>query len=378
MGIWNQSNTHPLFAESDARYHSLTLTKMRRLLFIVTATTCSIGVCWTTLTFFGDSTKLWKDKALNETVTVEIPRLMIKSWYPWNSYTGMGYYLSFAFQFYYLLFSMLQANLSDVLFCSWVLFCCEQLQHLKGIMRPLMELSATLDTYRPNSAALFRNVSAGSKSELILNDEMENEKNSNYDMNISAIYSTKADWGAQYRAPTTLQSFNGMNGTNPNGLTKKQELMVRSAIKYWVERHKHVVRFVSAIGDTYGLALLLHMLTSTIMLTLLAYQATKIDGITVFALGVLGYLIYALAQVFLFCIFGNRLIEESSSVMEAAYSCHWYDGSEEAKTFIQIVCQQCQKAMTISGAKFFTVSLDLFASVLGAVVTYFMVLVQLK
>ena len=41
---------------------------------------------------------------------------------------------------------------------------------IQGIMRPLMELSATLDTYRPNSAALFRNVSAGSKSELILND----------------------------------------------------------------------------------------------------------------------------------------------------------------------------------------------------------------
>lgn len=35
--------------------------------------------------------------------------------------------------------------------------------------------------------------------------------------------------------------------------------------------------------------------------------------------------------------------QQSSSVMEAAYSCHWYDGSEEAKTFVQIVCQQCQK-----------------------------------
>lgn len=101
---------------------------------------------------------------------------------------------------------------------------------------------------------------------------------------------------------------------------------------------------------------------------------------TTYAATVLGYLFYALAQVFLFCIFGNRLIEEvrlfagfgsvllspflqSSSVMEAAYSCHWYDGSEEAKTFVQIVCQQCQKAMSISGAKFFTISLDLFASV---------------
>lgn len=71
---------------------------------------------------------------------------------------------------------------------------------------------------------------------------VENEKNTNYDLNISAIYSSKADWGAQYRAPSTLQNFNGQNGANPNGLTKKQELMVRSAIKYWVERHKHVVR----------------------------------------------------------------------------------------------------------------------------------------
>lgn len=69
---------------------------------------------------------------------------------------------------------------------------------------------------------------------------------------------------------------------------------------------------VSAIGDTYGLALLLHMLTSTIKLTLLAYQATKIEGVNVYALSVIGYLSYALAQVFLFCVFGNRLIEEVS------------------------------------------------------------------
>lgn len=65
----------------------------------------------------------------------------------------------------------------------------------------------------------------------------ENEVN---DGDISNLYSSKADWGAQFKAPASLQQFNG-NG-NPNGLTKKQEVMVRSAIKYWVERHKHVVR----------------------------------------------------------------------------------------------------------------------------------------
>lgn len=39
-------------------------------------------------------------------------------------------------------------------------------------------------------------------------------------------------------------------------------------------------RYVAAIGDAYGLALLLHMLTSTITLTLLAYQATKVPSET--------------------------------------------------------------------------------------------------
>lgn len=39
-------------------------------------------------------------------------------------------------------------------------------------------------------------------------------------------------------------TVSGGGGTGPNGLTKKQEILVRSAIKYWVERHKHVVRYV--------------------------------------------------------------------------------------------------------------------------------------
>lgn len=39
LGIWNQPNAHPLFAESDARYHSIALAKMRKLLVMVMATT---------------------------------------------------------------------------------------------------------------------------------------------------------------------------------------------------------------------------------------------------------------------------------------------------------------------------------------------------
>jgi gustatory receptor len=91
-----------------------------------------------------------------------------------------------------------------------------------------------------------------------------------------------------------------LNGKGPNNLSTNQEVLVRSAIKYWVERHKHVVkyeielgtyvegikilikinffvyRYVSLITDCYGVALLFHMLVSTVILTILAYQATKV------------------------------------------------------------------------------------------------------
>nr|AJF20962.1 olfactory coreceptor [Operophtera brumata] len=367
LAVWNQSNSHPLFTESDARYHQLALTKMRRLLYFICVMTVVSLICWVTLTFFGESVRLISSKDTNETLTEEIPRLPLKAWYPFDAMSGSMYIFAFVFQIYWLLFSTSISNFMDVMFCSWLIFACEQLQHLKGIMKPLMELSASLDTYRPNTAELFR-ASSTEKSEKVPDP---------VDIDIRGIYSTQQDFGMTLRgAGGRLQTFGENN--NPNNLTQKQEMLARSAIKYWVERHKHVVRLVGSIGDTYGTALLFHMLVSTITLTLLAYQATKINGVNVYAFSTLGYLCYTLGQVFHFCIFGNRLIEESSSVMEAAYSCQWYDGSEEAKTFVQIVCQQCQKALSISGAKFFTVSLDLFASVLGAVVTYFMVLVQLK
>lgn len=105
---------------------------MRKLFTIVMGTTFAAVACWTVITMFGESAISSIDPATNETLSVEIPRLPIKAQYPWNpSSSTPVYFLTFGFQVYYLLFSVVHANSSDVLFCSWVLFACEQLQHLK-------------------------------------------------------------------------------------------------------------------------------------------------------------------------------------------------------------------------------------------------------
>lgn len=69
--------------------------------------------------------------------------------------SGIAYIFSFAWQLYFLIFTMMQCSLADLLFCSWIQFSVSQLHHLKDILTPLIQLSSTLDTYRPNSANLF-------------------------------------------------------------------------------------------------------------------------------------------------------------------------------------------------------------------------------
>lgn len=96
--IWNQPNVHPLFAESDARYHSISLSKMRKLLVMVMGTTLFGVAAWTVITFFGESIKGVFDKATNETYIVDIPRLPIKATYPWDAMHGFFYWISFVFQ----------------------------------------------------------------------------------------------------------------------------------------------------------------------------------------------------------------------------------------------------------------------------------------
>lgn len=108
---------------------------------LVMLTTVAATVFWTTITFFGDSTKLARDYETNGTMVVEIPRLMLKSWYPWQIGGPTVYFGCLIFQFLYLLFSMIHSNSSDVLFCSWVLFACEQLQHLKVSGKALKSIS---------------------------------------------------------------------------------------------------------------------------------------------------------------------------------------------------------------------------------------------
>lgn len=59
----------------------------------------NLNAAWTTITFFGDSVHTRKDpNNENETITEEVPRLLVRAWYPWDAMSGAAYYISLVYQ----------------------------------------------------------------------------------------------------------------------------------------------------------------------------------------------------------------------------------------------------------------------------------------
>lgn len=129
-------------------------------------------------------------------------------------------------------------------------------------MGPLIELSAALDTQVPNAEALFRVGSSHSKVPLIdENGKFQHfaclfgykERINGTGISSLNVFSCPTEDYDEYstnyqnnrnNALSTISGIGGGGGAGPNGLSRKQEILVRSAIKYWVERHKHIVKYV--------------------------------------------------------------------------------------------------------------------------------------
>lgn len=99
LAAWNNANSHPLFAESNARFRASGLARMRKLLMLVGGVTIFTTVSWTTLTFVGDSVREIPDpETENGTITIPAPRLLMPSWYPFETMHGVGYIIALVWQ----------------------------------------------------------------------------------------------------------------------------------------------------------------------------------------------------------------------------------------------------------------------------------------
>lgn len=138
-----QVNSHPLFAESNARHRAVSLMRTRKLFTVIAIGTIITVLSWTAITFIGDSTRKIRDPAnANETIRIVVPKLMLPSWYPWDSREGMGYVFTFVYQVSFILIIIIILRIVHI-----KIITAKSLRTLRLINQTIVNVRSVLSSY---------------------------------------------------------------------------------------------------------------------------------------------------------------------------------------------------------------------------------------
>ncbi|KAF4526421.1 Odorant receptor 14 [Ephemera danica] len=147
----------------------------------------------------------------------------------------------------------------------------------------------------------------------------------------------------------------------------------------WLQFHQEIVRLMQRVSTVASPCAVLTIAVNTLHMCFLAYIVTKryVDtlSMTVF----MAFALLALLQSFFYCNIGQKIRNKVAELQQAAYAAPWLDSPRDTQHAMVMICSSAtERAMPLPGAPFFALSLEFFASVLGAVFTYFIVLLQIN
>ncbi|XP_043503445.1 odorant receptor 13a-like [Polistes fuscatus] len=151
-----------------------------------------------------------------------------------------------------------------------------------------------------------------------------------------------------------------------------------------VEKHDYLNRFVDTIENRFHIMLLIQILGCTVQLCFQCFQAllSYIEGPDeLFILEVsflMLYICYVLIQLYLYCYVGERLLSESTDILQAVYDCEWYNLTPKESKSLLMIMYRARSPLYLSAGKFCIFTLELYSSILKTSMGYISVLYAIK
>ncbi|XP_038220703.1 odorant receptor 67c-like [Zerene cesonia] len=147
----------------------------------------------------------------------------------------------------------------------------------------------------------------------------------------------------------------------------------KSCIRSLVQRHQQLIQLVNEIEQLYSKSTLFNIVVSSVLICLSVFNVTFINDFgAVFSF--ISFLVMSLYQIFMSCYFGDMIVTSSLQVREALYKCKWYDAEPQIKRTIHIIMLRSQKPCSVTAAKFATLNISAFTTILSRSWSYFALL----
>ncbi|GAB0093844.1 Odorant receptor [Sergentomyia squamirostris] len=143
-------------------------------------------------------------------------------------------------------------------------------------------------------------------------------------------------------------------------------------LKSCIEKHQCLTRIRKYIEEIFTDVIFMNFFVSSINICSVGFLMATNRGYHAMKFFML-FLCY-LVELFLFCWFGQELIDNSSSVAYSAYESSWYSTTQKFKKIMILVIHRSQFSEILTALKFWDISLNTFRKILSASWSYFALL----
>ncbi|KAF4525329.1 Odorant receptor 30 [Ephemera danica] len=146
----------------------------------------------------------------------------------------------------------------------------------------------------------------------------------------------------------------------------------------WLHCQRRLSRLMARINKTWAPMIVVTVLCNTLAICFLSYTIVRVSEFKILVWIVIGYTLLTFLDVFLYCEAGHRLKTQGEAITDAVCQGPWLHMKSSFVPGMNLVANNCSRSFVARGGPFFTLSLEFFASLVGAVLTYLIVLLQIK
>nr|QHR83167.1 odorant receptor 53 [Ceracris nigricornis] len=145
-----------------------------------------------------------------------------------------------------------------------------------------------------------------------------------------------------------------------------------------LQHHQELIRTVKKLETTMSGIVFIEFVAGIIVTCLTLFHAAVNAGNMALFLKFIMYLLYMTVGMFIYCWYGQDLMQKSEDMKWAAYSCNWQGAPRSFTDLLKIVMLWAQQPLTLSAGKYYRISLKTFVTLLNASYSYYAVLRQMN
>ncbi|XP_051167897.1 odorant receptor 67a-like [Leptopilina boulardi] len=159
-----------------------------------------------------------------------------------------------------------------------------------------------------------------------------------------------------------LQSLSKMSAKKNSNINLC--LQESKVLKDCMKHHTHVYSLGTMLNDLFGLVIFVQFFASIISICVITYQLTRLNAQNPTYWMMVASVGSSLTQTFLYCLYGEKLIQKSTAVTDAIYEMNWTDFSNKTKRDLAVMMMRTTKPIQLSGSSVIVMSIRTFMNII--------------